>query len=90
MAAWHSQVNRRPADYTTSVELIGVTITTSPDRESAIVTGCALTWNSPLDGFHPAAGPTSPGRMALRRVLGQSYQITRLPAPLTPPRPAVP
>ena len=30
----------------------------------------------PIDGLHPAAGPTSPGRMALRRVLGQGYRIT--------------
>ena len=60
----------------TSVELVGVTTTTSPDRESATVTGCALTWNSPIDGLHPAAGRTSPGRMALRRVLGQGYRIT--------------
>lgn len=30
----------------------------------------------PIDGLHPAAGRTSPGRMALRRVLGQGYRIT--------------
>lgn len=73
--AWHSRVTR-PADYTASVELSGITTTTSPDRETATVTGCALTWSSPIDGRHPDAGPSSPGRMALRRVLGQGYQIT--------------
>lgn len=73
--AWHARVTR-PADYTASVELSGVTTTTSPDRETATVTGCALAWSSPIDGRHPDAGPSSPGRMALRRILGQGYQIT--------------
>jgi hypothetical protein len=77
VTAWHSQVTW-PADYTTSVELSASHhTTTSPDRESATVTGCALTWNSPIDGLHPRPpAPPFPGRMALRRVLGQGYRIT--------------
>jgi len=73
--AWHTRVTR-PGDYVTSVGLAGVTTTLSPDRETATVTGCSLTWYSPIDGVHPAAGPASPGRMQLHRVLGQGYQIT--------------
>ena len=72
---WHARITR-PDDYTTSVNLFGVTTTVSPDRETATVTGCALTWSSPIDGRHPAAGPASPGRLGLERVLGQGYQIT--------------
>jgi len=73
--AWHARVTR-PDDYGLSVRLTGDTTTTAPDRETATVTGCALTWNSPLTGRQPAAGPTSPGRFELRRALGQGYQIT--------------
>lgn len=73
--AWHARVTR-PEDYGLSVRLTGDTATVAPDRESATVTGCALTWNSPLTGRQPAASPTSPGRFELRRVLGQGYQIT--------------
>ena len=72
---WHARITR-PADYTTSVQLLGVATTTSPDRETATVTGCGLSWYSPIDGQHPPAGPASPGRMTLRRILEQGYQIT--------------
>ncbi len=75
VAAWHAQITR-PADYGTSIDLAGVTTTTAPDRETATVTGCALTWYSPINGVHPAAGPASPGRLQLHRVLGQGYHIT--------------
>lgn len=73
--AWHTRVTR-PQDYGLSVRLSGDTATVSPDRESATVTGCGLSWNSPITGGEPAAGPSSPGRFELRRVLGQGYQIT--------------
>lgn len=75
VAAWHARVTR-PADYGLSVRLRGDTSTVSPDRETATVTGCGLTWVSPLDGLQPAPGPADVGRMELRRVLGQGYEIT--------------
>jgi len=79
----------RPADYTTSVVLVGVTPhhDQSGPRERhrhRLRPDLGL----PIDSLHPAAGPTSPGRMALRRVLGRGLPDHRLPALLTPPRPA--
>jgi len=73
--AWHTQLTR-PDDYRPSVRLTGDTSTMSRDREIATLTGCGLSWVSPLDGRQPDAGPSSPGRFTLRRVLGQGYQIT--------------
>lgn len=72
---WAAQVTR-PEDYGLSPRLLGDVSTLSPDREFATVTGCGLRWFSPLDGAEPAAGPTSTGRMQLRRVLGLGYEIT--------------
>ncbi len=68
VAAWHARVTR-PEDYSTSVDLAGVTTTLSADRETATVTGCALTWYSPIDGVHPRPRPRrkSPGRAHPRR-----------------------
>lgn len=73
--AWHARVTR-PDDYRLSVRLVGDTTTIAPDRDSATVTGCALSWVSPLDGQQPDAGPPSPSRLTLHRVLDQGYQIT--------------
>ena len=88
VAAWHSQVTR-PADYTTSVELVGVTTTTSPDRESATVTGCALTWNSPSTAStRPPAPPPPPRPDGAAPGARAGLPDHRLPALLTPPRPA--
>lgn len=72
---WSEQVTR-PDDYGLSPRLFGDVSTVSPDREFATVAGCGLRWSSPLDGAEPDAGPTSPGRMQLRRVLGLGYEIT--------------
>ena len=73
--AWHERVTR-PEDYGLSPRLLGDVATVSPDRETATVAGCGLRWFSPIEGDEPPAGPTSPGRMQLRRVLGTGYQIT--------------
>jgi hypothetical protein len=72
---WHARVTR-PDDYGLSPRLNGDTATVSPDRETATIAGCELRWYSPIDGTEPAAGPPSPGRMQLRRVLGLGYEIT--------------
>lgn len=73
--AWHARIVR-PGDYDLSTQLHGDTFTVSPDRETATVTGCRLRWYSALTGDLPDAGPPSPGRMQLRRVLGTGYEIT--------------
>ncbi|MHA6631887.1 hypothetical protein ACU61A_41195 [Pseudonocardia sichuanensis] len=73
--AWHERVTR-PEDYGLSPRLLGDVSTVSPDRETATVAGCGLRWFSPVDGAEPPAGPASPGRMQLRRVLGLGYEIT--------------
>ena len=73
--AWTEEVTR-PNDYDLSPELLGIEATLSPDRETATVTGCGLRWFSPLDGDQPDAGPDSPGRFQVRRVLGLGYEIT--------------
>lgn len=73
--AWNAQVVR-PDDYGPSPRLFGDLATVSPDRETATVTGCGLRSSSPIDGAQPDAGPPSPGRMQLRRVLGVGYEIT--------------
>ncbi len=72
---WHARVTR-PSDYGLSPRLRGEVSTVSPDRETATVAGCGLRWYSPINGEQPAAGPPSPGRMQLRRVLGVGYEIT--------------
>jgi hypothetical protein len=73
--AWQARVVR-PGDYDLSPRLRGDVATVSPDGETATVTGCGLRWYSPLTGDLPDAGPPSPGRMQLRRVLGIGYEIT--------------
>lgn len=73
--AWSEEVTR-PADYDLSPRLLGDQVTLSPDRETGTVVGCGLRWFSPLDGDEPDAGPDSPGRFQVRRVLGLGYEIT--------------
>jgi hypothetical protein len=48
----------------------------SPDGQTATLTACGLRWASFLTGPMPAPGPASPGRMQLRRVQGQGFEIT--------------
>jgi hypothetical protein len=72
--AWSEEVTR-PADYDLSPRLLGDQVTLSTDRETATVVGCGLRWFSPLDGDEPDAGPDSPGRFQVRRVLGLGYEI---------------
>ena len=73
--AWHARITR-PGDYRLSWHVLGVVDTVSPDAETGTVTGCGLVWSSPLDGLKPDAGPRSPGRMQVQRILRSGYQIT--------------
>jgi hypothetical protein len=72
---WRARVDR-PDDYELSSYLKGEIAVVSPDGQTASLTACALRWSSFITGPMPAPGPDSPGRMQLRRVAGQGFEIT--------------